>query len=217
MVGNALTLQQQRAQPGSTLGNRGLRCRFQRHAIGPGIAHGGVARDAPGQPAGVQRRQLRHAMLDALVRVAQALLQTQHFLPHHREAEMAGLDDAGMHRAHGNLMDAVAVHMHKRVIDELGRRQQRQLARVLLQREMVWRPGAVVEPGPRVLGAQRMHARQVGGSPLHAHGSRKHRAKVGINPAPFLLQQRQRQPERTVKGDVSRAHAGRFLCHRAGP
>jgi hypothetical protein len=48
------------------------------------------------------------AALDALVLVAEALFQAQHALAHHREAEVARLDDAGVDRADRDFVHAVA-------------------------------------------------------------------------------------------------------------
>ena len=47
--------------------------------------------------------------VDALVHVAEPLLQPRHGLAVGGEAEMAGLDDAGMHRPDRNLVQALAL------------------------------------------------------------------------------------------------------------
>ena len=47
--------------------------------------------------------------LDALVGVAEPLFQPHHRLAVGGEAEMAGLDDAGMHRPDRDLVQAVAL------------------------------------------------------------------------------------------------------------
>ncbi len=50
----------------------------------------------------------RHQRLDALVHVAKALLQPNYRLAVGGKTEMPGLDDAGMNRTDGNLMQALA-------------------------------------------------------------------------------------------------------------
>ncbi len=47
--------------------------------------------------------------LDAAMRVEEPGVEMEHRLAHRREAEVAGLDDAGVDRADGQLVDAVAV------------------------------------------------------------------------------------------------------------
>ena len=64
----------------------------------------------------LEDRQLGEAPLDALVHVAEPLLEPEHFLADDREAEVAGLDDAGVHRPDRDLVHAVAVDAHERVV-----------------------------------------------------------------------------------------------------
>ena len=47
--------------------------------------------------------------------VAQALLEPKHLFADDLEAEMARLDDPGVHRTDGNLVDAVALDAHERI------------------------------------------------------------------------------------------------------
>ena len=56
------------------------------------------------------------ALLDALVHVAQPLLEPQHLLADDLEAEVAGLDDAGVHGSDGDLVHAVAFDAHERIV-----------------------------------------------------------------------------------------------------
>ena len=51
-----------------------------------------------------------HQMVDALMHVAEALFEPNHCFAVSGEAEMAWLDDAGVNRADGNLMQAFAFH-----------------------------------------------------------------------------------------------------------
>ena len=77
-------------------------------AEGRAVGKGRIARDALGQEHGPVNGQVLEELLGALVRVEHAQLQVEDGLARHGEIEMAGLDDAGMHRPHGNLKDAFA-------------------------------------------------------------------------------------------------------------
>ena len=82
--------------------------------------------------------------LDALVHVAQALLQPHHGFAIGGEAEVAGLDDAGMHRTDRDLVQAVAFHRQERVV-----------GRGLVP------PASVVQPGTRIRQPDRIQPEQV--------------------------------------------------------
>ena len=56
-----------------------------------------------------------HQAVDALVHVAKPLLQPHHGFAIAGEAEMARLDDAGMHRTDGDLMQALAFDRQERI------------------------------------------------------------------------------------------------------
>ena len=88
---------------------------LERHGIGPGVGHGAVARNAPGEPRALRERHGLEALFDALVLVAETLLQAQHALADDGEAEMARLDGAGVHRADRNLVHAVALDRNEGV------------------------------------------------------------------------------------------------------
>ena len=82
----------------------------------------------------------------ALVRVAEPLLQPHHRLALHVEAEMAGLDDAGMHRADRDLVHALALDGEEfRLRRRAGRRRRR-----LRRERRRHRPAAMVEPGAEI-------------------------------------------------------------------
>ena len=92
-----------------------------------------------------------HQMIDALVHVAKAL-----FEPHHRfaiggEAEMARLDDAGVNRADGNLMQAFAFHRQERIGGRIR---------------------TMVEPRARVGQSDRLESEQIARRTLQANGRR---------------------------------------------
>ncbi len=104
VVGDPLELGQERTQPvrpwrrlgaGGSLGGTGE---------GQGVGHGAVARDAAGEPSALGEIGTLEQPLDALVDVAQPLLEAGDGLAIGGEAEMAGLDDAGMDRADRDLV-----------------------------------------------------------------------------------------------------------------
>src|SRR5262249_33178257 len=117
-------LQVQRAQPRSARRNVNLRDSFEGLAVGPGEGDGGIPRDTCGQAVSLEEGHLREALLDTFVHITEALLQLQHLLAHHREAEMAWLDDPRVHRPNRNLMDTIALDPHEMVAisDGLGGR-----------------------------------------------------------------------------------------------
>ena len=99
----------------------------------------------PASRAACVERRPGHQGFDPLVDVAEPLLEPHDGLAVGGEAEMAGLDDAGMDRADRNLVQALAFARQERV----GRapRPQRPAATASGWREA---PAAMVEPGPRV-------------------------------------------------------------------
>ena len=79
------------------------------------MADGAVAGDPLRQVDAVVGVLALEEPLDALVDEPQTRLHLQDRLAHHREAEVAGLDEPGMHRADGDLVDARALHLDERV------------------------------------------------------------------------------------------------------
>ncbi len=116
VIRDALELERQRTQHQPSARHGDGRHVLERLAVGPRERHARVSRDARGEAVSVQDRQLGEAPLDALVHVAEALLEPQHLLADHGEAEVAGLDDAGVHGADGNLVHAVAFDPHECVV-----------------------------------------------------------------------------------------------------
>ena len=79
------------------------------------MAHGSVAGDLLGQfDAGVDVLAFEEPF-DALVDEPQSRLHLQDRLAHDREAEVSRLDEAGMHRANGDLVDAGTLDLDERV------------------------------------------------------------------------------------------------------
>ena len=81
---------------------------FDGLAEGRAVRKAGIAGDALGQKDGAVDGQVLEELLGALVRVEHAQLQVQDGLAGDGEVEVAGLDDAGVDRADGNLKDAFA-------------------------------------------------------------------------------------------------------------
>ena len=75
--------------------------------------------------------------------VAEPLFELQHLLADDREAEVPGLDDAGMDGPDGNLGHAVAGHAHEFVSIGLRRHGGGEVARMWRERHVVRRPGRV--------------------------------------------------------------------------
>src|SRR5207245_3430134 len=68
------------------------------------------------EPVPIGDRQRLETLLDALVGVAKALLEPQHFLADDLESEVPGLDDSSVNRSDGDLVHAVAADPHEGVI-----------------------------------------------------------------------------------------------------
>src|SRR5215469_12666990 len=98
---------------------------------------------------GVEDLELSEAPLDALVHVAETLLEPQHLLPNDGEAKVAGLDGARVHRAHGNLVHTLSVDAHEGVHIDARFVIGQPLRRIPEWMKTGW-PGIVAQPGPRV-------------------------------------------------------------------
>jgi hypothetical protein len=116
VIGDALPLEEHRAERRCTRRDDRPGELLHRHRVGPRERHGGVPAHAPGERHALVERHRLEALLDALVLVAESLLQAKHALPHHREPEMAGLDGARVHRTHRDLVDTVARDAHEVVV-----------------------------------------------------------------------------------------------------
>ena len=73
------------------------------------VGKGRVARNALGQKDRAVNREILEELFGSLVGIEHAQLQVQDRLTGNGEVEVAGLDDAGMNRADGNLEDALSV------------------------------------------------------------------------------------------------------------
>ena len=115
VVGDALDLGQDAAQMvGARRGGNPQRL-LDGAGESDGIGDGAVAADAAGKRGGALHIGAAQKRVDALVHIAEPLLE-----PHHRfaagvKAEVAGLDDARVHRADGDLVQPVALGGEKLV------------------------------------------------------------------------------------------------------
>ncbi len=116
MVGDALALAHQGAQPNGARRHLQAGRLLHRHARGPGVRDGGVARDAPGQPREARGIAALGDFLDALVGVAEALFELEHGLAHRLKAKVPGFDNAGVHRPDRYFVDAAALGEQKAVL-----------------------------------------------------------------------------------------------------
>src|SRR5262249_56964260 len=107
--------------------------------------------------------------LDGLVHVTKALLQPNHRLAVGGETEMPGLDDAGMNRADGNLVQALTDGRQE------GVRRAPCRSVTAFSERMLHIPKAEVEPRPRVGRADRLEAVEVAHRTLQANGRRGER------------------------------------------
>ncbi len=75
---------------------------------GDAVSDGAVAGGASGKSRRLLDGRAGHQRLDAFVHIAEPLFEPYHRLAAGGEAEMSRLDDAGMHRADRNLVQALA-------------------------------------------------------------------------------------------------------------
>ena len=200
VVGHPFPFQQQRAQPPRARRRHHAQQRLRGLRVGPREGDGGVARDAPGEAVALGDGERLEALVDALVHVAQALLEAQHLLADDGEAEVAGLDDAGVDGAHRDLVHAVALDAHEVVVGERVGRQPGGIE-VAAQREGLRGPGAVAQPGARVGRARGADAQQVEERALHAAGGREEPRQVRVAGRGVLHQE---------------FHHGEAVLHRVG-
>src|SRR5260221_4620882 len=84
VIGEALTLERQRAQPSGAHRDRQLRDRLHRLRVRPRVSHRAVAGDASGETISVEDSERLEALFDALVRIPQPLPEPQDFFPYDR-------------------------------------------------------------------------------------------------------------------------------------
>src|SRR4029077_13389010 len=109
VVGDALALEEQRAQPQAATRRRCPGGAFERHCVGPGKRDRAVAPEPAGEAGPLGEADRFEAPLDALVDVSEALLEAQHAFSHHREPEMSRLNDARVNRSDRGLIHPTAL------------------------------------------------------------------------------------------------------------
>src|SRR5207302_11418836 len=113
-----------------------------------GVPDARVPGDALGERHGLGGIAPFEQLFGALVREIEARLHVDDGLAHYAETEMARLDDAGVHRPHRNLIDALASDFSKRKrLPVVGERTE---VRVLTERVLLWRPEGVFHERPRI-------------------------------------------------------------------
>src|SRR5579885_1739826 len=108
VVGEALELGHQGAQPDRPRRRFAVERGLGGAGESEGIGDGAVARGASGEPRAAFERGALHQAFDALVDVAEPLLEPHHGLAGGMETEIARLDDAGVDRADDDAMQPFA-------------------------------------------------------------------------------------------------------------
>jgi hypothetical protein len=111
------------------------------------------------------------------VHVGEPLLEAQNLFANDLEAEMAGLDDAGVHRADGYLVHTVAVDPHERIFLLAGLPFRRR-SEIAPQRILVDRPARHPRPWALIIGVAG-DAQEVERRALHPVRGREDRRDVG--------------------------------------
>src|SRR5262245_8867095 len=155
MVAEALELGHQRTQKDRARRNLDLGRRFDGVSERERVGDRAVARGAAGQPRGRVEGCARHQPLDALVHVAEALFQPHYRLAAGGEAEVPGLDDAGVHGTDGDLVQALALDRQ----EDVGHAPRRRWTAP--PERMLHVPEAEVEPRPGIGQAHRLDAVEV--------------------------------------------------------
>src|SRR5215831_17516170 len=127
---------------------------------------------AGGAPCQAHRRVeagARHQRLDAFMHVTKALLQPNHRLAVGGKTKMSGLDDAGMNRADGNLVQALPGGGQE------GVRRAPCRSVTAISERVLHIPKAEIEPRPRVGRADRFEPVEIAHRTLQANGRRMER------------------------------------------
>ena len=151
MIGEPFEFSHQRAQICRARRNIDVERRFDRLRKGEAIGDRAVAGHARRETRGALDRGADHQLIDALVHEAKPLLKPHDGFAIGREAEMARLDNAGVHGSDRYLVERFAFCGKERVavtggVDLFG-----------VAARMTHAPAAMIEPGPlvgRVFGSQ---------------------------------------------------------------
>ena len=108
MIGDAFEFRHQGAQPDRALRRFNSQRRFSSHGEGVSISDGAVARGSACEHARSIEIGACHQTFDALVDVAEPLFQAHNSFAARSELKETRFDDAGVHRADADLMQAFA-------------------------------------------------------------------------------------------------------------
>src|SRR4051812_44632268 len=106
VVGEALELRHESAQPDRASWRLGFAGGLGRSREGICVSDGGVAGGAAGEARAVREVRACHQSFDALVNVAETFLKPHYCLAVSGEPEVAGLNNAGVNRADRDLVQA---------------------------------------------------------------------------------------------------------------
>jgi hypothetical protein len=84
-------------------------------AVGEGVPDGGVAGDPLGQLDASREISALEEPFDSFMDEPQTRFYVENGLAHHRESEVAGLDEAGMDRTDGDFIDAGSFDSEERI------------------------------------------------------------------------------------------------------
>ena len=143
VIGQPLELSHECAQPNGAPWRLDLQGGFDGASESDTVGDGAVARRTPGEARSAPDIRASHESFDTFVGIAQPLFEADHSLPGRRKPEMAGLDDAGMHGADGDFMQALPFARQKGI----GRGLRRAFT---CAERMADAPSTMVKPRPRI-------------------------------------------------------------------
>jgi hypothetical protein len=177
MIGHALQLGHQRPQPDCARRNVDGQSRLDGLRERQRIGNGAVARGATGKLRAALDIGAGHQRLDAFMHVTEPLFEPRHSFAIGGEAEVSGLDDAGMNRADRDLMQILALDRKKLVGARLNPR------RLGFAERLSHAPEAEIEPRPCVRRADRLQAIETSDRALEPTGRgmpRRHRRELAV-------------------------------------
>ncbi len=113
MIGEPFEFRHQGTEISRARRNGNFECRFHGGGKGPSIGDRAVARDPAGKARSLIERRIHHQPIDAFVHIAEPFFEPHDNFAIGGKAKMAGLDNAGMHGSHRNLMQRFAVCRQK--------------------------------------------------------------------------------------------------------
>ena len=176
VVGEALKLCHQSAQPNRARRNFDAACRFDGAREGIGIGDRAVAGCPPSEASGLLDGGAAHERFDPLVGVAQTLFEPDHGFAVRGKAEMTRFDDSGMHGTDRDLVQAFAfrgTEMHRARGSPCGTGVCERVAHA---------PSAMIEPGTRVGQTLRLEPNEITDRAFETDGRRMDATDGGKTP-----------------------------------